>query len=131
MPTYEYKNIETGEIYEFKQSMRDDALTHHPETGAAIKRIVSMPAIAFKGSGFYANDSRASTSSVKPTGAKSENSSGKESAGKESGGGESSTSAKTSDASPSGSGSASNSSAPNVSKDAPKPASKSPSQGGE
>ncbi|WP_424949587.1 FmdB family zinc ribbon protein [Deinococcus sp.] len=61
MPTYEYKNIETGEIYEFKQSMRDDALTHHPETGAAIKRIVSVPGIAFKGSGFYANDSRAST----------------------------------------------------------------------
>ncbi len=62
MPTYEYKNIETGEIYEFKQSMRDDALTHHPETGAPIKRIVSVPGIAFKGSGFYANDSRASTS---------------------------------------------------------------------
>jgi putative FmdB family regulatory protein len=62
MPTYEYKNIETGEIYEFKQSMRDDALTHHPETGAPIKRIVSVPGIAFKGSGFYATDSRASTS---------------------------------------------------------------------
>ncbi|MGY2893403.1 FmdB family zinc ribbon protein [Deinococcus sp. UYEF24] len=137
MPTYEYKNIETGEIYEFKQSMRDDALTHHPETGAAIKRIVSMPAIAFKGSGFYANDSRASTSSVKPTGAKSENSAGKESAGKESsgkesGGGESSTSSKTSDASSSGSGAASSGSAPSTSKYAPKPASKSSSgQGGE
>ena len=127
MPTYEYKNIETGEIYEFKQSMRDNALTQHPETGAPIKRIVSMPAIAFKGSGFYANDSRASTASVKPAGAKSENSSGKES-----GGGEPSTSAKTSDASPSGSGSASSSSAPSVPKDAPKPASKASSgQSGE
>jgi len=72
MPTYEYKNIETGEIYEFKQSMRDDALTHHPETGAAIKRIVSVPGIAFKGSGFYANDSRSSTSTTKPSGPKTE-----------------------------------------------------------
>ncbi len=72
MPTYEYKNIETGEIYEFKQSMRDDALTHHPETGAAIKRIVSVPGIAFKGSGFYANDSRSSTSTTKPSGSKTE-----------------------------------------------------------
>ena len=83
MPTYEYKNIETGELYEFRQSMRDDALTHHPETGAAIKRIVSVPGIAFKGSGFYANDSRARTSGpgkpeaaksdgAKPEGAKSE-----------------------------------------------------------
>ncbi|WP_407570492.1 FmdB family zinc ribbon protein [Deinococcus altitudinis] len=132
MPTYEYKNIETGEIYEFKQSMRDDALTHHPETGAAIKRIVSMPAIAFKGSGFYANDSRASTSSVKPTGAKAENPPGKESSGKESGGGESSTSSKTSDAGSSGSSAASSSSAPSTSRDAPKPAGKSSSgQGGE
>ena len=68
MPTYEYKNIETGEIYEFKQSMRDDALTHHPESGAAIKRIVSLPGIAFKGSGFYANDSRASSSSSRSSG---------------------------------------------------------------
>ena len=68
MPTYEYKNIETGEIYEFKQSMRDDALTRHPETGAAIKRIVSLPGIAFKGSGFYANDSRASSSSARSGG---------------------------------------------------------------
>ncbi|GGQ94438.1 FmdB family zinc ribbon protein [Deinococcus ruber] len=61
MPTYEYKNIETGERYEFKQSMKDAALTHHPETGVPIRRIVSRPAIAFKGSGFYANDSRSSS----------------------------------------------------------------------
>ncbi|WP_407538824.1 FmdB family zinc ribbon protein [Deinococcus radiomollis] len=128
MPTYEYKNIETGEIYEFKQSMRDDALTHHPETGAAIKRIVSMPAIAFKGSGFYANDSRASAGSVKPSGAKSENAAGKEAAGKESSGGEPSAPAKTSDTGQSGGSSAVNASA---SKDTPKSAAVKPSgQGG-
>ncbi|WP_370657372.1 FmdB family zinc ribbon protein [Deinococcus sp. KNUC1210] len=63
MPTYEYKNIETGERYEFKQSMKDAALTHHPETGVPIRRVVSRPAIAFKGSGFYANDSRSSSGS--------------------------------------------------------------------
>ena len=58
MPTYLYKNTENGEIYEIRQSMREDALTHHPETGAPIKRVLARPAIAFKGSGFYANDSR-------------------------------------------------------------------------
>ncbi|MBB5235707.1 FmdB family zinc ribbon protein [Deinococcus budaensis] len=58
MPTYVYKNIETGETYEFKQSMRDDALTVHPETGAPIKRVLSQPGIAFRGSGFYVTDSR-------------------------------------------------------------------------
>lgn len=58
MPTYLYKNIDTGEIYELRQSMRDDAYTAHPETGAAVKRVLARPSIAFKGSGFYANDSR-------------------------------------------------------------------------
>ncbi|GHF62440.1 putative nucleic acid-binding Zn ribbon protein [Deinococcus metalli] len=58
MPTYLYKNIETGEIYELTQSMRDAAYTAHPETGVPVKRILARPGIAFKGSGFYANDSR-------------------------------------------------------------------------
>jgi predicted nucleic acid-binding Zn ribbon protein len=58
MPTYVYKNLETAETYEIKQGMRDDALSVHPETGAPIKRILSAPGIAFRGSGFYANDSR-------------------------------------------------------------------------
>jgi predicted nucleic acid-binding Zn ribbon protein len=58
MPTYVYKNLETGEIYEFKQSMRDEAYTRHPETEEPIKRVLSRPGIAFRGSGFYVNDSR-------------------------------------------------------------------------
>ncbi len=60
MPTYVYRNLKTGQTFELKQSMRDEALTQHPETGEPIKRLVSAPAIAFKGSGFYANDSRSS-----------------------------------------------------------------------
>ncbi|GHG02401.1 hypothetical protein GCM10017783_13380 [Deinococcus piscis] len=62
MPTYIYKNLETGELYEFKQSMKDDAYTQHPETGAPVKRVISPPAITFKGSGFYVTDSRSSGS---------------------------------------------------------------------
>ncbi|SMB96033.1 FmdB family zinc ribbon protein [Deinococcus hopiensis] len=58
MPTYVYKNLQTGETYEIKQSMRDEPLTQHPETGAAIKRVLSQPGIAFRGSGFYVTDSR-------------------------------------------------------------------------
>ncbi|AWN23881.1 FmdB family transcriptional regulator [Deinococcus irradiatisoli] len=65
MPMYVYRNLNTGETFELKQSMKDSALTEHPETGEPIKRLVSAPAIAFKGSGFYATDSRASTSAVK------------------------------------------------------------------
>ncbi len=58
MPTYLYKNLETGEIYELQQSMRDDAYTAHPDSGVPVKRIVARPGIAFKGSGFYVTDSR-------------------------------------------------------------------------
>ncbi|MDO4262745.1 MAG: FmdB family transcriptional regulator [Deinococcus sp.] len=60
MPTYTYKNLETGELYEFKQSMKDEAYTQHPETGAPVKRLISAPAITFRGSGFYVTDSRSS-----------------------------------------------------------------------
>lgn len=58
MPTYLYKDLNTGEIYELVQSMHDEHYTVHPETGAPVKRVLARPAIAFKGEGFYVNDSR-------------------------------------------------------------------------
>jgi len=72
VPTYIYKNLTTGEVFEVQQRMSEDALTVHPESGDPVKKLVSAPAIAFRGSGFYANDSRASKSGGK---AKSEDSS--------------------------------------------------------
>lgn len=60
MPTYLYKNLETGEIYELQQSMRDEPYTAHPDTGVPVKRVLARPGIAFKGSGFYVNDTRKS-----------------------------------------------------------------------
>lgn len=63
MPTYVYKNLETGELYEIKQRMTEAALTAHPETGAPIKRMLAAPGIAFKGSGFYVTDNRPKESS--------------------------------------------------------------------
>ncbi|THF84896.1 FmdB family transcriptional regulator [Deinococcus sp. KSM4-11] len=77
MPTYLYKNIETGEIYELVQSMRDDAYRTHPVSGVPVKRILARPGIAFKGSGFYANDSRkGSSESGSSSGTSSSTSSG-------------------------------------------------------
>ncbi len=45
MTTYVYETIpskkgEKVRHYEIKQSMKDDALTTHPETGEAIRRVV-------------------------------------------------------------------------------------------
>lgn len=61
MPRYVYQNLETGEQYEFEQGFHDPAYTHHPETGAPIKRLIFAPAVVFKGSGWYVKDSKAST----------------------------------------------------------------------
>ena len=61
MPIYVYRNLNTGEMFETTQSMNDAAYTVHPETGDPVKRIIQPVAIAFKGSGFYVNDHRASS----------------------------------------------------------------------
>lgn len=90
MPTYLYKNIDTGEIYELRQSMRDDAYTAHPESGVPVKRVLARPSIAFKGSGFYVNDSRPSEKSgggEKSSGGESKPASKPESGGSKSKGG--------------------------------------------
>lgn len=65
MPKYVYQNIATGEQYEFEQRFSDDAFTHHPETGEPIKRLIFAPAVVFKGSGWYAKDSKSGGSAAK------------------------------------------------------------------
>lgn len=63
MPTYVYKSLTTGDTFEIQQRITEPALTEHPETGDPVKRVVQPVGIAFKGSGFYVNDSRGSSSS--------------------------------------------------------------------
>jgi len=58
MPVYVYRNLVTNETFEVKQPIAEAALTHHPETGDPVKRLIQPVGIAFKGSGFYVNDSR-------------------------------------------------------------------------
>lgn len=58
MPTYQYRNLNTGEVFEVSQSIKDEAWTVHPQTGDPVKRLISKPGIAFKGAGFYVTDSR-------------------------------------------------------------------------
>ncbi len=52
MPIYEYEVIledgEAGERFEVMQSMADEPLTHHPETGQPVRRVISTPLIAGK-----------------------------------------------------------------------------------
>ena len=55
MPIYEYRR-EDGTTFEVLQSMSADPLTHDPETGQAVTRVLHAPAVHFKGSGFYNTD---------------------------------------------------------------------------
>ena len=72
MPIYVYKNMNTGETFEIEQRITEAALTVHPETGDPVKRMIQSVGIAFKGSGFYVNDSRSSASTSKSSTAKTD-----------------------------------------------------------
>jgi len=53
MPIYVYEILDasgkpTGKTFEHVQSMKEDALTKHPETGVPVRRAIVAPAIAGK-----------------------------------------------------------------------------------
>jgi putative FmdB family regulatory protein len=56
MPIYEYKCAACGQVFEIKQRFSDAALTTHENCGGAVERIISAPALQFKGSGWYITD---------------------------------------------------------------------------
>ncbi|WP_173313646.1 FmdB family zinc ribbon protein [Streptomyces fulvorobeus] len=66
MPTYQYQCTECGEGVEAVQKFTDDALTVCPNCEGRLKKVFSAVGIVFKGSGFYRNDSRGSSSSSTP-----------------------------------------------------------------
>lgn len=58
MPTYEYRCRQCRHELEVYQSFDEAALTECPECGGALGKKFGSVGIAFKGSGFYKNDSR-------------------------------------------------------------------------
>ncbi|WP_306323544.1 MULTISPECIES: FmdB family zinc ribbon protein [unclassified Streptomyces] len=79
MPTYQYQCTECGEGLEAVQKFTDESLTECPACQGRLKKVFSAVGIVFKGSGFYRNDSRGSSSSSSPASAsKSSESSGSE-----------------------------------------------------
>ncbi|EMF29593.1 FmdB family zinc ribbon protein [Streptomyces pseudogriseolus] len=79
MPTYQYQCTECGEGLEAVQKFTDDALTECPNCQGRLKKVFSAVGIVFKGSGFYRNDSRGSSSSSSPASSKSSGSSSSDS----------------------------------------------------
>ena len=55
MPIYEYK-CDNGHVFDVLQKMTDESLTECVECGAPAHRVLTAPAVHFKGSGFYNTD---------------------------------------------------------------------------
>jgi putative FmdB family regulatory protein len=56
MPLYEYQCQKCGERVEAIQKLSDPPYTICPHCGGELKKLISSPAIQFKGSGFYITD---------------------------------------------------------------------------
>ena len=63
MPTYDYQCRACGTVTEVIHSMLEDGPSVCELCGGALRRVIYPSGIIFKGSGFYRNDSRASSSS--------------------------------------------------------------------
>ena len=58
MPIYEYHCTSCGADLEIFQRMTDPTLQECPECAGSLRKVFSPVGIVFKGSGFYATDSR-------------------------------------------------------------------------
>lgn len=76
MPIYEYECLTCGTMFEKRQSFSDDPKANCPNGHTETRRLLAAPAIVFKGSGFYINDSKASKSSINGTSSKGDKSEG-------------------------------------------------------
>ena len=82
MPLYEYECESCGSRMERIQKYSDPPLTTCEKCGGALRKLLSSPAIQFKGSGFYITDyARKPESSSKPAEGGKDSAKASESAG--------------------------------------------------
>jgi putative FmdB family regulatory protein len=56
MPLYEYKCSKCGSVFEFFQKVEDPSPEKCPKCQGPLKKVLSAPALQFKGSGWYVTD---------------------------------------------------------------------------
>jgi putative FmdB family regulatory protein len=56
MPLYEYKCHSCGHTFEVIEKFSSEPLKTHPECGGTVERLISAPAVHFKGTGWYVTD---------------------------------------------------------------------------
>ena len=72
MPLYEYKCDRCGGVFEVIEKFSASPLQQHEGCGGHVERLLSAPALQFKGSGWYVTDYARGSGNGKPPG-KSEN----------------------------------------------------------
>ena len=65
MPLYEYACDKCGDKFEVMQKFSDEPLTTHEKCGGLVHRLISAPALQFKGSGWYITDYAKGNSTTK------------------------------------------------------------------
>jgi putative FmdB family regulatory protein len=58
MPRYDYRCTECGHLYEKREGFDAPAVQECPVCSGTARRVLTPPAIVFKGSGWYVTDSR-------------------------------------------------------------------------
>lgn len=66
MPIYTYQCEECGVRFDVRQKFSDDPVAECPECGGFTHRVPQSVGIVFKGSGWYAKDSKGSNSLATP-----------------------------------------------------------------
>ncbi len=66
MPIYTYQCDDCGVRFDKRQKFADDPLSECPECGGHVHRVPQPVGIVFKGSGWYAKDSKSSQSLATP-----------------------------------------------------------------
>src|SRR5215469_18407876 len=56
MPLYDYRCHKCGETFEVRQKFSDEPLQTHEGCGGEVERLISVPALQFKGTGWYITD---------------------------------------------------------------------------
>ena len=64
MPTYSYRCTECGNEFDVRQSFSDEPLKVCEACGGSLRKLFNSVGIVFKGSGFYHNDARSSSSTL-------------------------------------------------------------------
>jgi putative FmdB family regulatory protein len=72
VPLYEYQCLPLKHRFEVRQGFSDEPVSACPECGGPVRRVIHPAGIVFKGSGFYATDSRSSKSAASKSEKKAE-----------------------------------------------------------